>query len=370
MAIALRGAAAVPTGNPTTSFTVTVPSQVLTDDLLFLTVTSRDSTGAGTLAVTDNDTGGNTWTKIGNSTDHKITLWYKRATSGTASKTVTVSNAVGSSSGVLKAFSGASVAATPYSNIVVESNASGDEAHAGFTPDVADSMVCAAVANYANDNAVTSLSFATLGATTATEKLSTGGSDCGNIFGHALQSGGPTGTGDLTWAQTNGTTYSMTWAIKPQVAYTLTADSGSFSESGAAATPRAARQLAATSGAYTVSGSAAGVRKGYPLAAASGTYSLAGVAAGLAAARKLAAGAGSYAWTGVAASVRAARRLAVGEGVYMLTGSAVTLVHSGGAQPVAGGPSIYVPPLRRRAVAGIDEEDEELALLYGGMGHA
>lgn len=221
MALAQRGASAVPAGNPTTSFTVTIPSAVVADDLLFLTVTSRDSTGAGTLTVTDNDTGGNSWTKIGNSTDHKATLWYKRATSGTASKTVTVSNCVGSASGVLKAFSGGDTGATPYSNVVVETNASGDESHAGFTPANANSMLCAAVFNYANDNAVTSLAFATAGATTATEKLSTGGADCGNIFGHVLQSGGPSATGTLTWAQTNGTTYSVAWAIKPLGAQTF-----------------------------------------------------------------------------------------------------------------------------------------------------
>lgn len=214
MAIAPRGAAVVPTGNPTTGFTVTAPSQVVTDDVLFLSLTSRDSTGAGTLSVTDNDTGGNAWAKIGNSTDHKITLWYKRATSGTASKTVTVANAVGSTAGVLKAFSGATATETPYTNVVVETNASGDEAHAAFTPANPNSMVCAAVANYANDNAVSTLAFATLGSTTATEKLSTGGSDCGNIFGHALQAGAAADTGALSWAQTNGATYSMTWAIK------------------------------------------------------------------------------------------------------------------------------------------------------------
>lgn len=250
MAIALRGSASVPSANPTTSFNVTVDAAVEADDLLFLAVTSRDSTGAGSLSVTDNDTGGNTWTKIGNSTDHKATLWFKRATSGTASKTVTVSNAVGSASGVLKAFSGADTGATPYTNVVVETNASGNETHAGFTPDSADSMICASVHNYANDNAVTSLSFATAGATTATEKLSTGGSDCGCNFGHVLQTGGPTGTGDLTWAQTNGTTYSITWAIKVAAASTVTADiSGTLDGLTAALEGNsAAAELAATLG--------------------------------------------------------------------------------------------------------------------------
>lgn len=181
---------------------------------MFLAVTSRDSTGAGTLAVTDNDTGGNAWAKIGNSTDHKATLWYKRATSGTASKTVTVSNTVGSASGVLKAFSGGDTGATPYTDVTVETNASGDETAAGITPDLADCMLCASIHNYGNDNAVTSLSSATYGALTQTEKLSTGGSDCACAFGHVLTSGS-SASGNTTWAQTNGAGYSISWFVKP-----------------------------------------------------------------------------------------------------------------------------------------------------------
>lgn len=231
--IALRGAAAVPTGNPTTGFTVTVPSDVLADDLLYLLVASRDSTGAGTLGVTDNDTGGNAWSKIGNSTDHKLSVWFKRATSATASKTVTVANAVGSSAGVMKCFSGGSRGTTPHVDLVVETNASGDETHAGFTPTIPNAMVCAGVVNYANDNAVTSLSFATLGATTATEKLSTGGSDCAASFGHVRQANGPTGTGNLTWAQTNGTTYSVTWSIVPDLEATASATLGAATSAAA-----------------------------------------------------------------------------------------------------------------------------------------
>lgn len=218
MAVALRGSAAVPTGNPTTSFTVTIDAAVVRNDVLYLLVASRDSTGAGTLAVTDNDTGGNTWTKIAASDDHKLSLWFKRATIATASKTVTVSNAVGSTAGVLKAFSGASLS-TPHSNIFIKANASGVETHPGFTPILRDTMICAGIVNYNNDNAVTSLSFATLGAATMTEKLSTGGSDCAAAFGHVLQTAAVApATGTLTWAQTDGPTYSITWNIRPEMA--------------------------------------------------------------------------------------------------------------------------------------------------------
>lgn len=215
--IALRGSAVVPSGNPTTSFTVVIPSQVVTGDACFLLACSRDSTGLGSITCTDDDSGGNTWSLIGNSTDHKLTLWYKRATSATASKTVTFAGAVGSSSGVLKCFSGATLDGDPYTNVSTpESNASGDETNAGFTPSFASSMICAGVVNTGNDNAVTSMSFATAGATTMTEKLSMGGNDCATAFGHVAVAGGPTGTGNLTWAQTNGTTVSIVWAIKAE----------------------------------------------------------------------------------------------------------------------------------------------------------
>lgn len=216
MAVALRGAAVVPAGNPTTTWTVAVDANVVADDLLFLAVASRDSTGIGTLSVTDNDTGGNTWAEVYHSeTDYKGSIWWKRATSATASKTVTVAGAVGSSSGVLKAFSGGYTGATPYTNVTADAggNAAADETQAGFTPTNANSMICAAIFNQ-DDLAVTSLSFATAGATTMTEKLSTGGLDCATAFGHVVQSGGPTATGNLTWAQTDGGTYSVVWAIR------------------------------------------------------------------------------------------------------------------------------------------------------------
>jgi fibronectin-binding autotransporter adhesin len=216
MPVALRGAAVVPSGNPTTGYTLTIPSAVVAGDWLELPFTSRDHNAVTALpTVTDNDTGGNTWTVTALSLDRKALIARKRATSGTASKSITVAGCVGSATGVLKCWSGTDTAASPVTNEVVETNLSTDETHAGFTPSNADSMICAAIFNTANDNAVTSLAFATLGATTMTEKLSTGGSDCATAFGHALQSGGPAATGNLTWAQTDGATYSATWALKP-----------------------------------------------------------------------------------------------------------------------------------------------------------
>lgn len=225
MPVALRGAAAVPGGTQiTTDFTVAIPAEVVAGDVLFIAFTSRDSVGAGSISVTDNDTGGNTWARAGGSADYKANLYWKRATSGTASKTITVAGCVGSSSGVLKCFSGV-VSSTPYANVVVETNASADETHAGFTPTYFDSMICVSVHNYNNDNAVTSLAGATIGALTMTEKLSAGGSDCSTAFGHALNTL-KTATGDFTWAQTNGTTYSISWEVLKAPAVLVCASAG------------------------------------------------------------------------------------------------------------------------------------------------
>lgn len=216
MAIALRGTATAHNElNPTTTFTHTVDANVLADDLLFVTVTSRDSTaGSSDVTCTDDDTGGNSWSVLTNTADKKAWVFWKRATSGTASKTITVANCVGSASGVLKAFSGADTGATPYTDTATETNAAGDETHAGITPTGADSMVCAVIVNIDNNNNVTLLSFATLGATTMTEALSTGGLDCSVAFGHALQAGGSAATGGLTWTQNDFATYSIVFAIK------------------------------------------------------------------------------------------------------------------------------------------------------------
>jgi hypothetical protein len=60
-----RASVASGSTNPTTTFTITIPSGTLTDDVLFVGVTSRDHTsGTGYPTVTDNDTGGNAWAKF------------------------------------------------------------------------------------------------------------------------------------------------------------------------------------------------------------------------------------------------------------------------------------------------------------------
>jgi hypothetical protein len=209
--VALRGSASVPAGDPTTSFTVAIDAAVVAGDWLYLAFLSRDHTVGDALpTVTDDDTGGNTWASIYTSGQRQAHVFRKKATSATASKTVTVAGCIGSSSGVLKAFTN-TIGTT--SNLQSEANASGNETHAGFVATEGGSMLAGIVFNTADDNAVTSLSFATAGATTMTEKLSIGGSDCAVAFGHVLATGSV--SGDLTWTQTDGATISLVFAVLP-----------------------------------------------------------------------------------------------------------------------------------------------------------
>lgn len=85
------GTSTVTSGATTTSFTLVINSGVVAGDILVLCATNRDATADPT--VTDDDSGGNTWTKLSNQnadTNGAGTVWWKRATSGTASKTITV----------------------------------------------------------------------------------------------------------------------------------------------------------------------------------------------------------------------------------------------------------------------------------------
>lgn len=107
--------------------------------------------------------------------------------------------------------------------------------------------------------------------------------------------------------------------------YTLTAPSGSYAETGTAATLRLGRKVGASSGTYTETGTAAGLRRGYTVAAGSGTYTETGTAAGLKATRRLTASSGSYSETGTAATLRFGHKVTAGAASYTETGTSATL---------------------------------------------
>jgi hypothetical protein len=212
-AVAIATTVTHTSNNPTTTATTTAFSPAV-NDVMIAAVTSRDSTGAGTLAVSDSVEGA--WTKFANSTDHKATLWWKRAGS-TTSRTVTVANAVGSVAMRVTTFSGCITSGNAYADVIVDPNASGNEVQTGITPTNASSMVLATVHNYNNDNTITSPSLANVGGTMSfDERTSTGGSDCAVALCYEVTMQ-TAATGDFTWTQaTDGVTYSILFTLVPQ----------------------------------------------------------------------------------------------------------------------------------------------------------
>lgn len=106
---------------------------------------------------------------------------------------------------------------------------------------------------------------------------------------------------------------------------TLTADAGSYTETGTAAALKVGRLLTAASGTYTETGTAATLRRNVPITAASGTHTLTGTAATLTQTSVLDAASGTYAMTGTAATLKMGHLLALASGSYTLTGQDATL---------------------------------------------
>jgi hypothetical protein len=218
MAVSHRSSIGAAATTNTTSLTVVIPAGVLANDILILVTANFGATTDPT--VVDDDTGGNTWAKLsGEDNTGSGDVWWKRATSGTASKTITVSNCTTSCSAVLSAFSGCLLSGNPYEAESAEANASGNETHASITTLGAGRYVCLAVANLANDNA-TSAQDAT-DPNTLQELIEhlndpTGASnDCATVLAAAPQAI-PGATGAVTWAQTNGITVSVVFALIPE----------------------------------------------------------------------------------------------------------------------------------------------------------
>lgn len=339
---------AVPAGNPTTSFTVAFPFATDTNHKCFLAVVSRGHTsGDAWPSVTDNEPSGNAWVRLAGTTDRKASFWYRVATVDTWQYTVTVSGCIGSSAGALHIFSGAN----GYRVWGFETNASGDESHAGYTPLQNNSYVNLSVFDYGGANAATGFSAASgTGAwTTWQTKQSTGGSGCSVASAGGFQTGGPSAVGTMSWSQTNSTTYSLLWELTEDKhyevnpadsgsftitgtdatltygagagGYTVTADSGSFSITGTAASPLMGRKVVADSGSFAVTGTDAGTLLGRKATADSGAFAITGTDAGALVGRLVAADSGSFSITGTDAGALVGRRLAADSGAVAITGT-------------------------------------------------
>ncbi len=205
-----------PLGTETTGGEIVIPA-VLEGDWLEVQVTSREHTsGEEFVTCVDDDTGGELWVRKAVAASRKGYLFTKRATPNTAGKTVVIAGAIGSCAAVLDAWRGAAEG-DPITNLTLEQNLGADpKEHAGFTPDFDKSMIRLGVFNHTDDVPVTDPACTNPGALTPrSERLSTGGSHCAVFSAGSPQAGARLATGTISWVQTNNTTRSMAWAIKP-----------------------------------------------------------------------------------------------------------------------------------------------------------
>lgn len=274
-------------GAQTTGFTLVINSGVQAGDILLLGITNRD--GTADPGVVDNDTGGNAWAKVTNqnaATNGAISVWWKRATATTASKTITVSGCTGSASGVVTPYRGSLAAGTPYGTPVPEANISGNETTAGISTTAAGSFVCLFVGCTSNDT-LNPTTYTATDPTTLTERgegISTGGSDCSMSHASAERSAAGA-TGAISWAQTDGTGASIVFELKaePVVATGTTSITQAANTSSGTAAVSVAGSASVTQAANTATATAAvgvGASASLTQAADTATSSAAVTAAG------------------------------------------------------------------------------------------
>lgn len=210
--------AAVPGGAPrTTSLSLTIPADVVTDDILVVGVINGGADADP--SVSDDDTGGNAWTKKytqTHSTDgSRGTIWWKRATANTASKTISVTGCTDSCAGYVSVYSGRIATGDPFDSVgTSESNAAGDESHASITPTTNGCDVCFSVLCGDNDAASTVACTDPGSLTIRAQDTNSGGVDTNAAIADAPQSTA-NATGAFTWAQIDDVTVSFAFALLP-----------------------------------------------------------------------------------------------------------------------------------------------------------
>lgn len=142
------------------------------------------------------------------------------------------------------------------------------------------------------------------------------------------------------------------------IAYTLTAEAGSFAVSGTAAGLERGWTLAADAGSFVLSGMDASPERGWSIGAAVGSFALGGTDAALRFNRRVAADPGSFSFTGTAAALALGRRLVADAALFSQTGTAATLAYGrrmaadGGAFALSGAAANVLFGRRVEADAG------------------
>jgi hypothetical protein len=345
-----------------TTITLTIPATVQAGDILLLDVSTGDNNG---MTATDNDTGGNAWTvklNTANGNTRSLTTLWKRATSGTAGKTVTVSGGTTNACGGITVYRGCIATGDPIEVLTGEVNALANNNHASITTLTAGAMVIIA-ATIADDRRYTANSVACTNPANLTERFdiinATGASD-GSIF-HAdgeRTTAGATGTFSWTWAA-DAVGASHAYALTPATSGPTTVEADG--DSDGLATPTgvsgatkgaegASTGLATPTGAGAARATADAASAGIATPAATSVTVLPGIGAseGVAAPASVSAPlfAGVTASTGVAtpaatsATIIAGVGASVGEGVGLGEGEAVgggaTIVEADGASSGVG----------------------------------
>lgn len=119
-------------------------------------------------------------------------------------------------------------------------------------------------------------------------------------------------------------------------AFSLTAESGTFSATGSDAGLKADRKIVPESGGFTLTGQAAALNKGARIVVEAGSYILTGTAASLIRDASLSAESGSFTLTGTDAGLQRDYTLSAASGTFALTGSDATLTYT----PVSGAYSL------------------------------
>jgi len=310
----------------TTGFTLDIPADVEVDDILVLVLPNKGADADAT--VTDDDTGGNTWTKKGHVTNlgrHQV--WWKRATSGTASKTITVADCTESTCGVIAAYSGRLATGDPFNAFLSEANAPGDETMAEITPSVDGCDILLGVS--LPDNVTTSAQACTNPGvlTERAEATSAGGFDSGVSLADAPQTTAAA-TGAFTWSQVNRNGGSFAMALAPAGGAVVAPAAGGLTVAGLAPTILTPRTVAPAAGALTLSGQAPTVLMPRTVTPAAGAATLTGFAPTItvSAGTVVQPGLGALTATGLAPTILTPRVLTPAAGTLTLAGLAATIV--------------------------------------------
>jgi MSHA biogenesis protein MshQ len=110
--------------------------------------------------------------------------------------------------------------------------------------------------------------------------------------------------------------------------YTLTAEAGTYTQTGQAAGLLSSKKLTASTGTYSLTGVAANLLTGRKVASVAGTYTLSGQTAVLRYNRIFTAEAGNLALNGANAGLLFNRILTAQTGIYVLTGNDATLIYA------------------------------------------